>query len=338
MATRVTSVALSDGRVAVQKTPLEGDRPDREAEGRWLSKAQSPIVVSLAEVESDPCVIRTYHGGQTTLRTDRRDPIETASSLLALARGLVDLHDRGFVHGKLTLDHVIVTKDSVLLCSPSGIDSDPIIDLQACGQMIDQLLDRWLSDGYAIPAKQQWEDLASQLTSAQSPASARRLVRWLGPLVDEPQSPATAPLEPAPKAVPAAERSPKQQRKRKLAALAVGALVAAGSAFFAISPDGPNPGQPVAQDPGLEIVVDGRLFQFDRSAGAAAIAPQECPTQQIAYLDPETAIVWSFSELEADSVGSALAQVPGATSLNFGSAEEGCALWATGPSGVVRLN
>ncbi len=362
MATRVTLNTIDD-ELVVDKIALEGDRLDRKAEARWLANARSPHVVRLISFEND--VIRTRHAGQTTLRTATASPQEVAALLLGLARTLAELHNRGLVHGKLTLDHVIVPNGNdrshgIVLCSPSGSATEPTDDLKAMGEIVERLLERWDSASINVPHRREWDQLRSRLTHPGDQITAQRVARWMAPLVvstpdsesadqdtgDNTRRPNTG-RQNTGRPNKREARSPDAtdadvllgpDRWRGLAVVVAFVVAIVGVTVW-------NPLRSASDHPptALEVRVGNEVFAVVGTSGAVAGAPDGCPPEA-AVLD-EAATVWRFepgTEL-GDSplgpagldgaVGLALATVPGATELAY----EDCELWAIGPAGRTKL-
>lgn len=341
MATRVTLNTV-DGELVVDKVALEGDRPDRTAEARWLANARSPHVVRLISFEHS--TIRTRHAGQTTLRTATATPPEAAGLLLGLARTLTDLHGRGLVHGKLTLDHVIVAgagdrPNGIVLCSPDGSATSPSDDLVAFGELIERLLERWDSKGIAVAKRREWNEVRSRLTHPGEQITAQRVARWMAPLVVSAPSPSTSREADADDR----ETDAVTHRWRGTAVVVAGVL-----AIIGVAVTNPLESSPPELEEALELRVGNQVFAVDGSVGSAAGSAGECPPEA-AVLD-DSAVVWHFTPTGgsgegrgdgmADSdgldgaVGHALATVPGATELAY----EDCELWAIGPAGRTKLD
>lgn len=337
MATRVTLNTV-DGELVVDKVALKGDRPDRTAEARWLANARSPHVVRLISFEDS--VIRTRHAGQTTLRTATATPPEAAGLLLGLARTLVDLHGRGLIHGKLTLDHVIVAgagdrPNGIVLCSPDGNASTPSDDLVAFGELVERLLERWDSKGVTVANRREWDQVRHRLTAPGDQITAQRVARWMAPLV------VSAPASDAGQEAQVDDDELYDEAHRWRAPALVMACVIAIVGFAVTNPLGSAPQE---GDEPLELRVGNQIFFVDGSAGSVAGAPSECPPEA-AVLD-DAAVVWHFTPISESgsalaksegldgAVGLALATVPGATELAY----EDCELWAIGPAGRTKLD
>ncbi len=337
MATRVTTTTEQDGSLAVTKTVLSGDRADRLAEARWLADAACDFVVSVLNVGGEPLTIKTKHHGQRTLRTAREDPPAMARLLVRVARGIADLHGRGFVHGKLTVDHVIVGTDGdVRVCSPSGVATDPVADMRDLGRIVVDLLQRWDDDGVDIANRAEWERIVERLTAADEHTSPHRIARWFAPLAVEPTT--------GPDRQPSEPRSPVSRPGAGVAVLAVFLLVVA-TARWTTQRSTTAPEAAATNEPsdlaGSIIEVDGRTYRFDRAGAAAAGTPTGCPAPRAAYLD-EDDTVWLVGATERDGLNGAvaepLARVPGATELTFeANGDSACTLWATGPAGRTAI-
>ncbi len=327
MATRITTTTLDDGTLAVSKTALTGDRSDRMAEAKWLAEVRSPIVVRFLRVTDNPVVIQTEHGGQRTLRTSREDPPAVARLLVRLARGLAGIHDQGLVHGKITLDHIIIgagtrpggDNESIVLCSPSGVATDPIDDLRAVGMVISDLLTRWDAEDVTVANRAEWERIVERLAAADEATSAHRIGRWLAPLAVE------RPITPD---VP----EPDAQRPTRRGMLLVAVFVGLALIGRFIGPFGPSSETAVLDAEGDPVLIDGSWYRFDRAGAATG-----CATGA-AYLDPDSNTVWLVDDAKDGALATPAAVVPGATELAFEIDEEGeCGLWATGPAGRSQI-
>ncbi len=334
MATRVTLNTV-DGQLVVDKTALEGDRPDRKAEARWLAEARHPNVVRLVSFEN--AVLRTQHAGQTTLRTATLSPSETAALFLGLARTLTDLHNRDLVHGKLTLDHVIVSTDptrarGVVLCSPDGGATRPQDDLRAVGGMVDRLLARWDEQGTTVPGRDDWQRIRSRLEEPDDQITAQRVARWFAPLV------VVAPPSNRELADDLSGDKPQLQNSGLLgSAGGRGVAVLMGFVAFVVGVTVWNPlnGAPTSPRASIELTIGHDQFEVDGLVDTAVGTPVGCPPEA-AVLDHEST-VWRFvapDDRPLDrTVGQAEAMVPGATELVY----EDCELWAVGPAGRTML-
>ncbi|MBN2622928.1 MAG: hypothetical protein JXA83_06160, partial [Acidimicrobiales bacterium] len=107
-----------------------------------LEHAVHPGVVALAPARADD-EVRTRYAG---------DPVSRWSGSIAAIAGLgaavagtlADLHDVGFVHGRLDATHILLGDDGrPRLCGLAHPgDADPSDDVAALGQVLDQLVDR----------------------------------------------------------------------------------------------------------------------------------------------------------------------------------------------------
>ncbi len=325
MATRVTLHTVDD-HLVVDKLALEGDRGDRKAEAAWLARARSQIVVRL--LSSDDKQIRTLHGGQTTLRTTSDSPQIVAQHLLRLARGLADLHDRELVHGKLTPDHIIIDGEKVLLCSPLGTETDPLVDLRAIGTIVHGLLDRWEKSGVAIPRREEWARVVARLDGADERTTAQRVARWFAPLVIS-APPARDGREDKRRAgvTIGSEFTDRYGSKgRGLAVLSLFLCATIGTTAWRSLTDSATESQPA----GPVVIVEGQAFAVS-TEGKTATPDGSCPPV-VAHLDAR-ATVWLF-DVEDGEPGEATAFIPGATAIEFID----CALWASGPAGRTEVD
>lgn len=144
-----TTLTLTAGSVVVTKirVPIDSfgspqlheevvDRARRATldEASWLARARHPGVVRLHHVAPVERRLETVLAGRASLRTVSLSASQARMAILDLASTLADLHARGLVHGRLAPEHVIVDgrrPGHVVLCSPSGTENDPTIDLQA---------------------------------------------------------------------------------------------------------------------------------------------------------------------------------------------------------------
>ena len=131
-----TSIAVVGGELVVAKRRRGSNRSDRprgkprepaevtratEAEARWLLAARGEAVVAVRRVDPDTGVLVTALAGQHTLRTVTHPSASAALVLRRVAVTVGRLHRLGLVHGRLTLDHVVLTGprlDEPVLCSP----------------------------------------------------------------------------------------------------------------------------------------------------------------------------------------------------------------------------
>lgn len=92
-----------------------------EAEAAWLLAARGEAVVAVRRVDPDAGLLITAMAGQHTLRTFPHQPTATASILRRVAATVGRLHRLGLVHGRLTVDHVVLAGPALtepVLCSP----------------------------------------------------------------------------------------------------------------------------------------------------------------------------------------------------------------------------
>lgn len=146
--------AESPGRRAVGQI-----RRQTEAEAVWLLAARGHAVVTVRTVDPDTGALSTDLAGMHTLRTtlrrsprtDRRELQTIAAMFADVAAIVAGLHRCGLVHGKLTLDHVVLTGPTLtspVLCSPAGRAGDgrtgdgmpealdPLVDVEALAKMV----------------------------------------------------------------------------------------------------------------------------------------------------------------------------------------------------------
>ncbi len=124
--------ALEDGQFDVRQTTMEGRRViEKTGSGRSrgrvrreaaaLEQLRSNAVVELVELretESSTTLVTTYVGARTLADASRLHPAEILRALRETCRVLTDLHRRGWAHGNLTAEHVILgPRSRVRLCS-----------------------------------------------------------------------------------------------------------------------------------------------------------------------------------------------------------------------------
>ena len=151
---------------------LRWARQATEAEARWLAAARGADVVALHRV--GPSTIETRAAGGATLRTLApalaADPAAAARVLASVAATLDRLHRRRLVHGHLALDHLVLTgphRNRPVLCSPSGRERDPAVDLDGLARLTDQLMAAW---GREPPG---WAGLSAELADRRHRPLAR---------------------------------------------------------------------------------------------------------------------------------------------------------------------
>lgn len=336
MTCRVSLEPLDDGAVAVLKTALEGDQQDRSAEATWLAEARHRGVVSLLGTQQSPPAIRTLRAGGATMRTAQPSPSLAARLLTDTAVTLADLHDRGMTHGKLTRDHMIVDEERVYLCSPDGQCTETKVDLEAFGQVIEELLDYWQHEEIRIENLQIWKQLRERLAHSDN-YSARRAARELARLsakhyADSPSP--TSDLSSAQSPLGGSEsRSGTDfggSAKARGLAAGAGLCCAAFAGLQVLQADAtPNEGF------GSQVVVGTNRYQIAGDPTNSALAMQEFCHQdtRVVYLDTTTDQVWMFSS-PADPPA-LLATVPGASELVGG--DDCDHVLAIGPAGSATV-
>jgi hypothetical protein len=321
--TRVTLHSLPDGQMVVEKVALDSDVADRRAEAQWLAGARDPGVVQLVAVTDDPFTITSAHAGATTLRTDHLSPDVAAAILSSACDTLARLHERNIAHGKLALDHVIVSAEGdAVLCSPDGNAADPVHDLVALGKMAGELAAGWKATDEEIPNEAQWLSLAERLASEATTLTARRAARAFARLSPPQLSPSTP--------LPTPIRIGLRNRAFSFGALAFGAiaallLVAAGVGRTA----------PIAIP--VEVAIGPDLYSVGRPGDVVLVVPNPCPGQPSAVLLDRHSVVWGFDSAQNGEVAQPLVQIPGATDLSI-TADDGCSqVWASGPAGQTQI-
>jgi hypothetical protein len=150
------------------------------AEARWLADAGGREAVALHRVAG--AGLATHLAGTATLRT--LAPVllhrpDRAARLLADLAGAVDrLHRRGLVHGRLTLDHVVLAgpeRDRPKLCSPAGTATRPIDDVAGLIGIAEDLAAIW---GWDPPGwRNALDDLEADWHRLRARSVAQRLER-----------------------------------------------------------------------------------------------------------------------------------------------------------------
>lgn len=314
MATRVSLEALADGRVAVVKVALTGDRQDRQSEARWLAEVRHRGVVQLLGVDDDPVTLRTLHAGSTTLRTANALPRTAAILLADAAVTLADLHDRGIVHGQITLDHLIVCEERVLFCSPDGTESEKRTDLTGLGQCIQSLLERWDADKIEVPDRKSWIRVCSRLHSNDEAYSARRAARELARLGAKAGLTTNDHRKSDTKVGPQGSGIVATLTRAPIGlALGAGAFVVAVAGLVALgASNGSGEDESIAS---VEVLVGDHRYEIPGEPGDQALAfDLDCETGvTVAYLQVATSSVWIFGDPNVAPIE--LAIVPGATGI-----------------------
>lgn len=344
MATRVSLEPIDDGRVAVIKTALAGDRHNRQAEAEWLARARHRGVVRLLDVTQNPTRIRTLHAGNTTMRTGTPTPAHAAHLLTDAAVTLADLHDRGMVHGQITLDHLVIDQARIVLCSPTGVAEDPQIDIEDLGHCVEVMLDRWEESECEIPELDDWRQLAAHLTEPEDGYSARRAARELARLAgqcdrDTKRADRQRGTDPQPEEA-SGNRLQTLSQARGLVLAGLLAVVAIAGSFSVLAPGTQQ------TDAGPQVVVAGSRYQLGDSEHDEALVLSDGFTAQrcsaatrdvlehaVAFLDGQTGSVWLFDQPGGQAT--AVAIVPGATALT--SSEKCGSVWVEGPAGHIEV-
>ena len=290
MATRVTLPPLEpasgatpspDQAVPVAKVQLLNDRGDRRAEVAWLEAAGRPGIVRLLSSSDDPFTIVTAHAGSRTMRTARLAPDAGLDLLIGVTEVLASLHQDGFVHGKITVDHVIVGPNGPVLCSPDGTASMPATDLEGIARCMRELARQWDEAKTTAPWRSQWDGLAQRLEDATDPSqSAVRTMQALRRLG-------------APTALPTPKtRGMSGQVPKGLAAAASAAALAI--AGIALVPTGDQ-----AAATGPHIQVDGSTYAVGDEGDDVAHLKAPCdPRAPVVALRPSTGEVWAFRSVD----------------------------------------
>ncbi len=339
MATRVTLTTRPDTTLAVVKTPLSGDRADRVAEAAWLRRASGRGAVEL--LESSATGFATVWVPGNTLRTGGLEPDVVAAVLAEVAANLAVLHAADLVHGKLSLDHVIVGPDGPVLCSPHGSAADTTLDSLGLGRCVAGLLERWDERGIRVTNRSAWQRLADRLADQDDPLPIRRAGVAFQRLASAPEPEVT---------VSTGSRSrPWVRPGLTLIVLAV-VVSLGGLALVSRLGHGPltaaDPAGPAVGGP--EVELDGDRYRVGEPGDVALVVDEACAHQPlVVLLDRDRSTVWRFdpSSFDADrfgAVGDAMAQVPGAVDLILEASEVSgdttCpSVWAVGPAGRTMV-
>lgn len=332
MATRVTltPAARSSDPLVVSKVQLTNDRGDRRAESAWLEQAARPGIVRLVSTSNEPFTIVTEHAGAKTLRTGNLDPDAALAVLTDVTNTLAGLHRDGLVHGKLTVDHIVLGSDRTWLCSPDGHAANPSHDLDALARIMQELAHQWDESGNRTPWRDQWNEIADRLERGEDPSrSAKRALQALGRLAltedDTTTRTANRTID---------WRAP--LRFRGLLTLTAAVVLAFGGLALVSNSSTTEPGGP-------RITIDGATYAVGSHGDDVAVLDTPCdPRARVLVLTRSSATVWAF-----DSVGDGMravpvAVVPGATDIRaerIGEADNRCDVAvARGPAGAVVVD
>lgn len=301
MTTRVTlppldpTAAATDTHVPVAKVQLLNDRGDRQAEAAWLTAAARPGVVELLSTSDEPFTIVTAHAGARTMRTARLDPNAGLAVMTQVTELLSDLHRDGFVHGKLTVDHVIIGSNGPALCSPDGTVTEPAVDLDGVARCMRELARQWDEAKSSSPWRPQWDDIAQRLEDGTDPS--RSAVRT------------THALQRIGASSPTVETAPSGTRSsRGLAAAALIVVVAVAGVMLVPT------NTPAISGP--HIVVDGSVYAVGQDGDDVSHLENPCdPNAPVVTLRPSTGEVWAFRSVGDGATSEPVAVVPGATGL-----------------------
>ena len=178
------TVGWRDGRAVVIKTSVR--RPQRlQREAEVLAALRHPRVVEFVEfadaASAEPAELVTAHAGSLTLATCPPLPVAAGVlTLAAVAAAVADIHDAGWVHGRLTPDHVILDhRREPVLCgfaeaAPRQDDAHAAGDVAALGRLIDHVVTGVGGDiGQPIPDRR-WH--SAQTAARRSTAERRALL------------------------------------------------------------------------------------------------------------------------------------------------------------------
>ena len=96
--------------VAVKRAHDDEGRARLRREAELLELARHPGVVELVDLDdqADVTTLATLWLGGGTIEAAEPPPRRLAAMAAQLARTLADLHDRGIVHGRIAVDHVLL--------------------------------------------------------------------------------------------------------------------------------------------------------------------------------------------------------------------------------------
>lgn len=310
--------------IPVAKVQLENDRGDRDAEAAWLQAAARPGVVQLLSVSSDPTTIVTAHAGARTLRTARLAPLDGLRLMVATADLLAGLHRDGLVHGKLTVDHIIVGSAGPVLCSPDGTIDDPTADVDGMARCMNELSKQWDASGATVAWRQRWDQLATRLADATDPSrSATRAGQALRSVLPDgsPEEPTSAP-------------SPSRRQRGLIAAGVLVTITVSGLVFVA----DPNA---ASSSTGPRIIIDGSTYSVGQQGDDVAHLHEPCdPKAPVVLLRPSTGEIFAFDVIGDQAEATAIATTPGAAELRVETSPElGCEIAvARGPAGATPID
>lgn len=330
MAARVVVERDGGGRLVVRKVGLPGDDQDREAEAEWLRRAAGPGVVQLLVAGPPPVGIVTAHAGSHTWRTSAPAPAPAAQLLASAMRTVARLHRQGLVHGALGLDHLIVSGGQAVLCSPNLSATDQDLDRRALGDLAQDSIQRWRSDGVPVPEADRWSRAVELLSSPNAGWSLDDIADVLDPPVSPSPARGRRHASGRPPAMPASATA-------LLVATVVAAIIGAGGLVTA----GRTASAPSTAVPpeGPSVEVPGARYRGGRPDDVLVATDRPCPgSPPAAVLEPRSGTVWVFSRLpsaDAPEHGVPTQQVPGASRVavrEVGSCEQ---LIVSGPAGVA---
>jgi hypothetical protein len=171
-------VDVSGGRPVVVRTANAGSARALEAIGARLRGAAHPgvvEVVSAAPTADGGWELRVAHAGTSLAAMQGLEPGRVAVIGAGVAATLVDLHDHGIVHGRLTARRVLVgSHDRPTLCGfgETSSEATPEDDVAALGTLLGELL-----VAESAPARQATavsRRLQEVLDRATDPAPSRR--------------------------------------------------------------------------------------------------------------------------------------------------------------------
>jgi signal transduction histidine kinase/ActR/RegA family two-component response regulator len=218
--------ALHRGNTCTVKLP--SDRPPSSTQARSfeqdvlllarLSRAGLPRVIQVDSTDVTPYAIMDVGHGQPLPRALERLAAESQLVQLALTLTscLRELHEAGFVHGCLTAEHVLISKDgTVVSLLDKGSVSRPVPfdardDTQALGLIMQEIASRLDRDGEARPVVAK---LADELGAAQRGELAS-VVHELERLVNASTTARRSYPPPSPDHLPTASQLPTARQAR----------------------------------------------------------------------------------------------------------------------------
>ncbi len=298
---------------------------DGRAEAQWLAAARHPGVVRIIRRVDEPPVLVLVHVPGPTLRVARPKPDTAARVLADASETLADLHERELVHGAVDPDHILLTPEGVVLCSPVGGSAAPEVDGQGVGGCVDFLVRHWETIG--VPFDPAWREVGRRLNDDASLPLRRAAHRLRA-------------LDPGRAAVSqdSASETPTTRPLRGFALLSVVVAVTFGAAVLPA---------PVLTALGHRSSATQRLILGDSEYAIGdvddlvMVLDSPCPGQPMAILfDPQRSELWGVHQASDGEMAQLEAKVPWATSIEVGyDAINDCpTVIARGAAGSVTLD